>query len=51
MTKTTELQHQHQTSADLNASIGRWRRDLGTALQAVCQEAFGDVLAGFGYDD
>jgi 2-polyprenyl-3-methyl-5-hydroxy-6-metoxy-1,4-benzoquinol methylase len=41
---------QHWTSSEPNKSIGRWRRDLSPSLQAVCQEAFSEVLKEFGYD-
>jgi hypothetical protein len=44
-----EIQQRHKTSPNEGASIGRWRRDLDPSLQAVCQEAFGDVLQEFGY--
>jgi hypothetical protein len=40
-----------RTSSDPQESIGRWRRDLDPALQAVCQEAFGDILEEFGYKE
>jgi hypothetical protein len=40
---TAELQ-QHRTAPDVEASIGRWRRDLDPVAQAICQEAFGDIL-------
>jgi hypothetical protein len=39
----------HMTSSDAGASIGRWERDLPADVQAVCSEAFGPVLAEFGY--
>jgi hypothetical protein len=41
---------QHRTSDDPASSIGRWRRDLDPALQAVCAEVLGDNLAALGYD-
>ena len=41
---------QHQTSDSPAASIGRWRRDLNPALQAVCADVLGEDLAWFGYD-
>ena len=47
--RATILQGRHRTSASATTSIGRWRYDLDPSLQAVCQEAFGDVLEGFGY--
>lgn len=40
----------HRTSPNSEKSIGRWRRDLDPSLQAVCQEAFGDILEEFGYE-
>jgi hypothetical protein len=40
---------EHRTSAEPGKSIGRWRRDLDPSLQAVCQEAFTDILEEFGY--
>jgi hypothetical protein len=40
---------EHRTTPDLMASIGRWRTDGGEALNEVWEEAFGDVLAEFGY--
>ena len=42
---------EHRTSPDPQQSIGRWRRDLDPPLQAVCQEAFGDILEEFGYEE
>jgi hypothetical protein len=45
----TILMRKHRTSSDPARSIGRWRRDLDASLQAACQDAFGDVLRGFGY--
>jgi hypothetical protein len=47
----TSGMRQHRTSPDPEKSIGRWRRDLDPSLQAVCQEAFGDVLQEFGYTE
>lgn len=46
----SSLQTEHQTSKDPKASIGRWRSDLDDSLKAACNDAFGDVLAQFGYD-
>ena len=40
----------HRTSPTVDASIGRWRRDLTPEQQAMAQDAFADVLAPFGYD-
>jgi hypothetical protein len=39
----------HQTSGGPAESIGRWKRDLEPSLQKACEEAFGPVLAEFGY--
>jgi hypothetical protein len=41
----------HRTSPDPKSSIGRWRRDLDTSVQAACQKAFGDILEKFGYTE
>jgi hypothetical protein len=41
----------HKTSPDPESSIGRWRYELDPSLQAICQEAFGDVLKEFGYEE
>jgi hypothetical protein len=41
----------HRTASDgPQASVGRWRRDLEPRLQELCDEAFADALAGFGYE-
>lgn len=45
----TPSMRQHRTSPDPEESIGRWRHDLDPSLQAVCQEAFGDILEELGY--
>jgi hypothetical protein len=39
----------HQTSGGPTESIGRWKKDLEPSLQKACEEAFGPVLAEFGY--
>ena len=44
-------QRQHLTSPSPEASIGRWRRDLDPALQAIATDLFRDLLAQVGYDD
>jgi len=44
-----ESQRFHQTSGAPAESIGRWRQDMGPALQGVAREAFGGVLKAFGY--
>lgn len=48
LVETPEFQ-EHRTSPNVSASIGRWRRDLDPSLQAVCNEAFGDILRELGY--
>ena len=48
--RAPERQAGHRTTADENASIGRWRNDLPEALQAACAEAFAGPLAAFGYE-
>jgi len=40
----------HVISASVEASIGRWRRELQQEEQRVCAAAFGDFLSAFGYD-
>ncbi|MBA3415261.1 MAG: sulfotransferase [Chloroflexia bacterium] len=40
----------HRTSASVDASLGRWKRDLAPAEQAMVRIAFDDVLPTFGYD-
>ena len=40
----------HRTSATVDASLGRWRRDLPPAEQEMVRAAFDDVLPPFGYD-
>jgi hypothetical protein len=44
-----DQQEAHKTSARLEDSIGRWKRDLPPPLVECCQQAFGDLLAEFGY--
>jgi hypothetical protein len=40
----------HRTAGQgATESVGRWRRDLEPELQAVCEEAFAEALAEFGY--
>jgi hypothetical protein len=41
---------QHRTATGPEESIGRWARDLDPALQRLCEDAFGEALAEFGYD-
>jgi hypothetical protein len=51
-TKTRpHAQSNHQTSASVSESVGRWRKELSPELLAVCQESFGDVLTAFGYEE
>jgi len=40
----------HRTTDDAHASVGRWKRDLPSQLQAVCEDALGPALTGFGYE-
>ena len=40
---------QHLTSQDVSNSLGRWKSSLTPELQAVANDAFGDVLQQFGY--
>lgn len=47
---TPDAQRQHATTPDPVASIGRWRHDLSDELKRAANEAFGDILAGFGYE-
>ena len=49
-TRDSDELRQHRTSDDPASSIGRWRRDLDPALQAVCAEVLGEDLAVLGYD-
>jgi hypothetical protein len=39
----------HRTSASGASSIGRWRSALSPHVQALCEHAFREPLAGFGY--
>ena len=48
--RAPERQAGHRTTANENASIGRWRNDLPDTLQAACAEAFAEPLAAFGYE-
>ena len=41
---------EHPTSDSPQASIGRWRTDLGPDLRAACEGAFGSALERFGYE-
>ena len=40
----------HMTADGQRASIGRWQRELEPQLREMCDEAFGDALAEFGYE-
>jgi hypothetical protein len=39
----------HRTTPDLEASIGRWRRDLPAELVQACERAVGPALEAWGY--
>jgi hypothetical protein len=41
----------HATSASVEASIGRWRRELSPQQQRLCADIFGDFLRQFGYGE
>ncbi len=41
---------EHATSSDAEASIGRWRKDLGDELERASERAFGTALEAFGYE-
>ena len=40
----------HRTTRHPRESIGRWRTELDPALRSLCDEAFGEALAEFGYE-
>ena len=40
----------HRTTDSVEASVGRWRRDLEPSLQELCADAFGETLYEFGYE-
>jgi hypothetical protein len=42
--------HEHRTTGSVEASVGRWRRELEPSLQELCADAFGEALVEFGYD-
>lgn len=46
--ETPDLRN-HRTTASLDASIGRWRRDLSPPLLRLVEDAYGDALREFGY--
>jgi hypothetical protein len=41
----------HRTSPNLEASIGRWRRERDDAFRELCEDVFGVALAQFGYPE
>jgi hypothetical protein len=41
----------HATSASVEASIGRWRRELSPQQKRLCADIYGDFLRQFGYDE
>jgi len=45
---TPQLQ-EHRTTASVHESVGRWRSDLDTQAQRMCEDAFGTSLSAFGY--
>lgn len=45
---TPELQR-HRTSTDPRKSVGRWRTDLDSPSQVICEEVFGSQLKELGY--
>ncbi len=45
-----EVFRRHGTSISPEASVGRWRTNLGDALSARCAQEWGGFLAAFGYD-
>jgi sulfotransferase family protein len=40
---------EHRTSRDAASSVGRWRHDLAGPLRSAAENAFAEVLTGFGY--
>jgi hypothetical protein len=46
---TSELRA-HRTTQSLEASIGRWRRDLDPALKELSEDVFSEAIATFGYE-
>jgi hypothetical protein len=40
---------EHITSSTVDASLGRWKKDLSPELQLLCNEAFKPALEAFGY--
>jgi hypothetical protein len=48
--RTAEVER-HRTIQELEASIGRWRRERDDGFRAFCQEEFREELALFGYPE
>jgi hypothetical protein len=42
--------HEHRTTGSVEASVGRWRRELDPSVQELCADAFGEALVEFGYE-
>ncbi len=40
----------HRTAGTARASIGRWRHDLDSSSQLLCEQVFGEFLKEFGYE-
>jgi hypothetical protein len=40
---------EHRTTADVESSIGRWRRDLAPELVEACERSVGGALQAWGY--
>jgi Sulfotransferase family len=45
---TPELR-EHRTTVDTRTSVGRWRTDLDSPSQLLCEEVFGSLMKEFGY--
>jgi Sulfotransferase family len=41
---------EHRTAESIEASLGRWRRELKPSLQERCTDAFAEALSEFGYE-
>jgi sulfotransferase family protein len=48
-TGETGADRDHGTSSSLDASVGRWERERDAKFRALCNEAFAEALAEFGY--
>jgi hypothetical protein len=46
----TDRHEGHRTASTPEESVGRWRNDLDAQQQALCMEAFGDLLPILGYE-